>query len=157
MNNAIRHQKIPYVQMSTYLIPKKEDGSPNYTNEGRKLLHQYNLPRQVYEKWHWVCRWRQSKLQCQFPREYIKTVMSYYDHIEESSRQAIELNGKIKAAKAMITKLSNALEHHCNSFKPDIFNQNPENTELYQKVSEKLTSYETRLIMLQKEISNEFT
>lgn len=45
----------------------------------RIVLFQYDLPRELYEKYRWVVRWRQARCQCAHPRDTIQLYHSYYD------------------------------------------------------------------------------
>ena len=42
-------------------------------------LHSYDLPRELHERYRWVVRWREARLQCLHPRRHIHTYYSYYD------------------------------------------------------------------------------
>ena len=42
-------------------------------------LHSYDLPRELHERYRWVVRWREARLQCLYPRKHIHTYYSYYD------------------------------------------------------------------------------
>ena len=50
--------------------------SIEYKDEaGRRCrLHSYDLPRELHERYRWVIRWREAKLQCQYPRENINVL-----------------------------------------------------------------------------------
>lgn len=80
--------------------------SIEYTNEaGRKCrLHSYDLPRELHERYRWVIRWREAKLQCQYPRENINTYYSYYDKRTGLRTDFNSCLMKLAAAKAQITR-----------------------------------------------------
>lgn len=42
-------------------------------------LHSYDLPRELHERYRWVVRWREARLQCLYPKRQINTYYSYYD------------------------------------------------------------------------------
>ena len=42
-------------------------------------LHSYDLPRELHERYRWVVRWREARLQCLYPKRQISTYYSYYD------------------------------------------------------------------------------
>lgn len=99
--------------------------SIEYKDE-RKLgpvkLFSYNLPREVYEKRKWVIRWRQSKLQCQYPRHYVECLHSYYDRRSGESLGFDSCLSKLISAKAHVTKAERILHNYiernrlCNLF-----------------------------------------
>lgn len=47
-------------------------------------LHSYDLPRELHERYRWVVRWREARLQCLYPRKHIHTYYSYYDKRTDS-------------------------------------------------------------------------
>lgn len=55
--------------------------SIGYHTKDRKQvqLYRYDLPRDMEKRYRWVIRWRIARLQCQYPREHVKTDYSYYD------------------------------------------------------------------------------
>ena len=36
-------------------------------------LHSYDLPRELHERYRWVVRWREARLQCLYPKKQIST------------------------------------------------------------------------------------
>lgn len=42
-------------------------------------LHSYDLPRELHERYRWVIRWREARLQCLYPKRRFNTYYSYYD------------------------------------------------------------------------------
>lgn len=80
--------------------------SIEYKDEaGRKCrLHSYDLPRELHERYRWVIRWREARLQCQYPRENINTYYSYYDKRTGLRTDFNSCLMKLAAAKAQITR-----------------------------------------------------
>lgn len=80
--------------------------SIEYKDEaGRRCrLHSYDLPRELHERYRWVIRWREAKLQCQYPRENINTYYSYYDKRTGLRTDFNSCLMKLAAAKAQITR-----------------------------------------------------
>jgi hypothetical protein len=75
-------------------------------------LYRYDLPEEVYERRRWVVRWRQSRYQCLYPREYISLYHSYYD-----KRSGLEMGfntslSKLTSAKAWVTRIERAIEKY---------------------------------------------
>lgn len=81
--------------------------------DGEKLepvrLFSYNLPREVYERRRWVIRWRLSKLQCQYPKQYVECFHSYYDRRSGESLGFESCLSKLISAKAQVTKSERAM------------------------------------------------
>lgn len=80
--------------------------SIEYKDEaGRRCrLHSYDLPRELHERYRWVIRWREAKLQCQYPRKNINTYYSYYDKRTGLRTDFNFCLMKLAAAKAQITR-----------------------------------------------------
>ncbi|HCO68476.1 MAG TPA: hypothetical protein DIT04_12065, partial [Dysgonomonas sp.] len=73
----------------------------------RVVLFQYDLPRELYEKYRWVVRWRQARCQCSHPRDTIQLYHSYYD---KRTRLRTDFNScltRLAASKAQITIAKN--------------------------------------------------
>lgn len=66
-------------------------------------LHSYDLPRELYEKYRWVVRWREARLQCLHPRETVSTYYSYYDKRTGLKTGFNSCLSKLAATKAQIT------------------------------------------------------
>ena len=66
-------------------------------------LHSYDLPRELYEKYRWVVRWREARLQCLYPRETISGYYCYYDKRTGLKTGFNSCLSKLAAAKAQIT------------------------------------------------------
>ncbi len=76
------------------------------------VLHNYDLPRELMERYRWVIRWRTARLQCLHPRQYITAWHSYYD---KRTGLITDFNSgltKLIAAKAQITKAERCIERH---------------------------------------------
>lgn len=94
--------------------------------DGEKLepvrLFSYNLPREVYERRRWVIRWRLSKLQCQYPKQYVECFHSYYDRRSGESLGFKSCLSKLISAKAQVTKAERTMydyierNRQCNLF-----------------------------------------
>lgn len=66
-------------------------------------LHSYDLPRELHEKYRWVVRWRETRLQCLYPRETISGYYCYYDKRTGLKTGFNFCLSKLAAAKAQIT------------------------------------------------------
>lgn len=69
----------------------------------RVILFSYDLPRDVYERYEWVIRWRHARFVCLYPKEDVQTFFSYYDKRTGLSTDFGSLLSKLSAAKAQIT------------------------------------------------------
>ena len=43
------------------------------------VLHRYDMPREILQRWRWVINWRMAKLTCENPRAHIYETLSFYD------------------------------------------------------------------------------
>lgn len=66
-------------------------------------LHSYDLPRELHERYRWVVRWREARLQCLYPRRHIHTCYSYYDKRTGLRNGFNSCLSRLSAAKAQIT------------------------------------------------------
>lgn len=69
----------------------------------RVVLFRYDLPREIYERYRWVVRWRHARLQCRYPKEDVQTYFSYYDKRTGLSTDFGSALSRLSAAKAQIT------------------------------------------------------
>ena len=69
----------------------------------RIVLHTYELPHDLYERYSWVIRWRVARLQCLHPKEEIHPYFSYYNKRTGLSTGFDSALSKLSAAKAQIT------------------------------------------------------
>lgn len=69
----------------------------------RNVLHTYNLPCDLYERYSWVIRWRVARLQCLHPKKDIHPYFSYYDKRTGLSTGFDSALSKLSAAQAQIT------------------------------------------------------
>lgn len=67
------------------------------------VLFQYDLPRDLYERYQWVIRWREARFQCLYPRENILVYHSYYDKRTGLKTGFNSCLSRLAASKAQIT------------------------------------------------------
>ncbi len=67
------------------------------------VLYRYDLPRELYEKYRWVVRWRQARCQCLHPRETVQLYHSYYDKRTGLRTDFNSCLSSLAASKAQIT------------------------------------------------------
>ncbi len=75
---------------------KDEAGNPIW-------LHSYDLPRELHERYRWVVRWREARLQCLYPKRQINTYYSYYDKRTGLRTDFNSALSRLSAAKAQIS------------------------------------------------------
>jgi len=139
---------IPYVQIKIIQHGLRSDGSTNY--QERTLLHIYDIPKAVYERWRWVIRWRTSFLQCKYPKHTIQTGFAFYDKKTGQSLFMSPLS-KLIAHKAMVTKIKNRIAEYENEQKKKLFWE-PEHDTAYQNTLAKLSRYETLVKNLSEQV-----
>lgn len=61
------------------------------------------LPRELHERYRWVVRWREARLQCLYPRKHIHTYYSYYDKRTGLRTGFNSCLSRLSTAKAQIT------------------------------------------------------
>lgn len=95
-----KHEKSLGVEHWDSIDIERED---NNVGEHVKLYH-YDLPRELAEKFDWVIRWRAARLQCRYPRYYVRILHSPYRKVmgvNIGMQQDIDI---FLAAKAQYTK-----------------------------------------------------
>lgn len=66
-------------------------------------LHSYDLPRELHERYRWVVRWREARLQCLYPKRQINTYYSYYDRRTGLRTDFNSALSRLSATKAQIS------------------------------------------------------
>lgn len=84
---------------------KDADGS-------RTVLHSYDLPRDMMERWEWVVRWREARLRCQYPRARISTFYCFYDkRLGNDPKLTADLH-KLTSCKAQVTRQQRIVDEY---------------------------------------------
>lgn len=83
----------------------------------RTVLHTYDLPVELCERYRWAIRWREAKCQCQHPRQNVKTYHSYYDKRTGLSLGWKEVLSELISAKAQITKAENREQEYLSAMR----------------------------------------
>lgn len=144
---------IRWVRIKVVLVENNPDGSANFY-ENKKVLHDYDIPRWVYERRKWVVVWRLSYWQCKYPKNIVQFVTGFYD-----KRTGLELSyktthSKLSAAKGMITKLNRFMSEYEFERSKELF-WDKENDVEYQKYAVKLSEYKEKEITLQEKYLSE--
>ena len=127
---------------------------PNGYNE---KLYRYDIPRHMLDKWRWVIHWRQSKLQCQYPRSYIQAYYHFYDKRTGLETGFGSLLSKLSAAKAQITKVERAIDKYIEHQTQGNMFFDAETDEMLLKAKKKLeqkkSNYDTLYATLGQEVA----
>jgi len=67
------------------------------------VLFKYDLPREIYERYDWVIRWRRARMQCKYPKEMVWSCCSYYDKKTGLKTDFNSCLSKLASSKAQIT------------------------------------------------------
>lgn len=118
-----------------------------------KELFQYNLPRDVFWRRTWVIEWRTARLLCQYPRDGINRIMSFYDKKTGLEYGFGSLLGKLSSAKAKVTMASNALGGYIDSRHGDMFFDENED-EVVNRMRNKIESYRRIIVEIENEIKS---
>lgn len=111
----------------------------------RHVMHHYDLPRELAERWEWVIRWRRSKCQCQYPRENVCVYYSYYNKKIGDNEELNRLQRQIISAKAWITMYSRRAEEYVKEQSENNLFFNEATDELLLKARSKIASKEEAL------------
>lgn len=105
------------------------------------VLHTYELPVAMLERWSWVVKWRVARYTCEQPRAPISTCYSYeYRYKGERVGWQEDINTLV-AAKVKHTKRLRAVEEYIASQQGNMF-FDPATDELLQKAQAKLKQAE---------------
>ncbi len=118
----------------------------------RVILHHYDLPRKVYERYRWVIRWRHARLICRYPRENVQVYHSFYDKrtgLETGFGSALS---KISASKAQITIARRKEQEYIEYQRSNNMFFNEENDEMLLKFRRKLQEKIEKYAELENEI-----
>lgn len=140
-----------WVKITISVVPNNQQGKPDYQAH-RGVAHSYDLPRELYDRRRWIVNWRHAKIQCMHPRNSIRVGYNYYD-----KKTGLELSykselSKLISTKGQITKIRNVLKAYEEKQSKFLFWEK-EHDKRYQKTLNKLKSYEDKLNVLEKEVS----
>lgn len=76
------------------------------------VLHQYDLPRNMQERWEWVIFWRRAKFQCLYPRNRITLGFSHYRKVMGVTLKMQDDINTFVAAKAQVTRQERLLKEY---------------------------------------------
>ena len=85
------------------------------------ILHRYDIPRQIVERWQWVIEWRKAKLICADPRSHIYTSTYFYD-LSSGEKYGFGSDlSKLVSLKSKITLQENRVEEYIKANQGNLF------------------------------------
>lgn len=114
-------------------------------------LYRYDIPREMFWRWHWVIDWRAAKLLCQNPKDGIKHVLSFYDRKTGLEYGFGSLISKLTRAKANATIAANKLKEYIELQKDNMFFCEKED-EIVNKFKAKISAYKAKAAEIEEEI-----
>lgn len=120
-------------------------------------LFTYNLPREVYERRTWVIRWRQSKLQCQHPKQNVVCYFSYYDRRSGESLEFNSFLSNLISSKAQVTKAERKMREYIEYNRQNNMFFDEDTDEELIKFKAKLEQKKTNVFECEKQLENLIT
>lgn len=114
-------------------------------------LYRYDLPREMFWRWHWVIDWRAAKLLCQNPKDGINHVLSFYDRKTGLEYGFGSLISKLTSAKANATIAANKLKKYIELQQGNMFFSEKED-EIVNKFKSKISAYKAKAVEIEEEI-----
>lgn len=84
----------------------------NYQNVD--VIHKYDIPVQLAERYDWVIRWRKAKMQCLYPRDMVRQSSCYYKKVIGVTIKMQDDIDSLVSAKAQLTKQRNIINTYVN-------------------------------------------
>lgn len=78
------------------------------------LLFRYDLPRELYLRRVWVINWRMARYTCQYPKDRIYQICSFYDKRLGTDHKLNEDLKTLASAKAQVTKVKREIDRYIN-------------------------------------------
>ena len=114
-------------------------------------LYRYDLPREMFWRWHWVIDWRAAKLLCQNPKDGINHVLSFYDRKTGLEYGFGSLISKLTSVKANATIAANKLKKYIEMQQGNMFFSEEED-EIVNKFKAKISAYKAKIAEIEEEI-----
>lgn len=114
-------------------------------------LYRYDIPREMFWRWHWVIDWRAAKLLCQNPKDGIKHVLSFYDRKTGLEYGFGSLISKLTSAKANATIAANKLKEYIVLQQDNMFFSEKED-EIVNKFKAKISAYKEKAAGIEAQI-----
>lgn len=117
-----------------------ETGRTEHGAEEQRMAF-YDFPVEVYLRREWVIRWRAARIQCQHPRNTVRTFSDYYRRMKGNDLGMQADIDKFTRAKASVTIQKKNVEAYIARQREDMFWQE-ENDQKLKNVRERLTKAE---------------
>lgn len=120
---------------------------------GEKIIeYKIAYPRNVIERRIWVLNWIQAIIQCKYPKHFVDR--SWYFYYDKPIDELKDLKTSLSSAKAMVTKIQNAIFNHVRHEKATnlFFNKN-EDKDL-QKAFNKLRENRSKVRLIKNKIKS---
>ena len=114
-------------------------------------LYRYDIPREMFWRWHWVIDWRAAKLLCQNPKDGINHVLSFYDRNTGLEYGFGSLISKLTSAKANATIAANKLKKYIELQQDNMFFSEKED-EIVNKFKAKISAYKAKAAGIEAQI-----
>lgn len=138
---------IPYVSISFGL--RKRDAYEEH------VLHSFEMPRSMLDRWRWLIRWREARFQCQYPRDHVRSTYCYYDKKSGLSLGWNSLLSRLSATKAQVTKIERVISEYIDFQKQNNLFFDEQTDEVLRKAYRKLEQKRWNLRNLQREVQQE--
>ena len=106
-----------------------------------KRMAFYDLPLDVYQRREWVIRWRAARIQCQHPRNTVRTFSDYYRRMKGNDLGMQQDIDKFIATKAAVTRQRKNIEEYLARQRQNLFFDEANNQNL-KAIIEKLEQRE---------------
>jgi hypothetical protein len=114
-------------------------------------LYRYDLPREMFWRWHWVIDWRAARLLCQNPKDGINHVLSFYDRKTGLEYGFGSLISGLTSAKANVTIVTNKLQEYIQRQAGNMFFDEASD-EIVQKFKAKISAYRAKAAGIEEQI-----
>ena len=81
-------------------------------NRNWEQIFNYDLPREVYERWEWVVNWRRAKLVCKYPKDHVNCYFSFYDKRLGNNPKFTSDLKTLTSAKAQVTRVQRKIDEY---------------------------------------------
>ena len=81
-------------------------------DRNREQIFNYDLPREVYERWQWVVNWRRAKLVCKYPKDHVNCYFSFYDKRLGNNPKFTSDLKTLTSAKAQVTRVQRKIDEY---------------------------------------------
>ena len=81
-------------------------------DRNREQIFNYDLPREVYERWEWVVNWRRAKLVCKYPKDHVNCYFSFYDKRLGNNPKFTSDLKTLTSAKAQVTRVQRKIDEY---------------------------------------------